>query len=197
MGACSPNFKFSLDNERFLMENVIYPTLEYMERDFDTYVGILGVNGILTDDNELYILGFNSFLQDADAASVLEILNENLVSLFETCIIGSFSDEIDIISQQEIYATSLVLSCKNKDNKYNTISGLDLLEEDTLITYYPTVEKNKYLEYEANNGSVMVLTAKASTVSSAAKKMYEEASEITFNGISYRKDICTPIKTFC
>ena len=117
MGACSPNFKFSLDNENFLMENVVYPILEFLEREYDTYTGILGVNGILTDDNELYVLGFNSFMQDADATSVLELLNEDLVSLFETCIVGSFSDEVEIISQQDGYATSLVLSCKNKENK--------------------------------------------------------------------------------
>lgn len=197
MGACSPNFKFSLDNENFLMENVVYPILEFLEREYDTYTGILGVNGILTDDNELYVLGFNSFMQDADATSVLELLNEDLVSLFETCIVGSFSDEVEIISQQDGYATSLVLSCKNKENKSNSISGLDLLDEDTVITYYPSVEKNRYMEYEANSGSVLVLTTKASTVNSASKKMYAEAAEISFKGQYYRRDICTPLETYC
>ena len=197
MGACSPNFKFSLDNENFLMENVVYPTLEFLEREYDTYTGILGVNGILTEDSELYVLGFNSFLQDADATSILELLNEDLVSLFETCIVGSFSDEIEIISQQDGYATSLVLSCKNKENKSNSISGLDLLDEETIITYYPSVEKNRYMEYEANSGSVLVLTTKASTVNSASKKMYAEAAEITFKGQYYRRDICTPLYRFC
>ena len=197
MGACSPNFKFSLDNENFLMENVVYPTLEFLEREYDTYTGILGVNGILTEDSELYVLGFNSFLQDADATSILELLNEDLVSLFETCIVGSFSDEIEIISQQDGYATSLVLSCKNKENKSNSISGLDLLDEETIITYYPSVEKNRYMEYEANSGSVLVLTTKASTVNSASKKMYAEAAEITFKGQYYRRDICTPLETYC
>lgn len=197
MGACSPNFKFSLDNENFLMENVIYPTLEFLEREYDTYTGILGVNGILTEDSELYVLGFNSFLQDADATSILELLNEDLVSLFETCIVGAFSDEIEIISQQDGYATSLVLSCKNKENKSNSISGLDLLDEETIITYYPSVEKNRYMEYEANSGSVLVLTTKASTVNSASKKMYAEAAEISFKGQYYRRDICTPLETYC
>ena len=197
MGACSPNFKFSLDNENFLMENVVYPILEFLEREYDTYTGILGVNGILTDDNELYVLGFNSFMQDADATSVLELLNEDLVSLFETCIVGSFSDEVEIISQQDGYATSLVLSCKNKENKSNSISGLDLLDEDTVITYYPSVQKNRYMEYEANSGSVLVLTTKASTVNSASKKMYAEAAEISFKGEYYRRDICTPLETYC
>ena len=197
MGACSPNFKFSLDNENFLMENVVYPILEFLEREYDTYTGILGVNGILTDDNELYVLGFNSFMQDADATSVLELLNEDLVSLFETCIVGSFSDEVEIISQQDGYATSLVLSCKNKENKSNSISGLDLLDEDTVITYYPSVDKNRYMEYEANSGSVLVLTTKASTVNSASKKMYAEAAEISFKGQYYRRDICTPLETYC
>ena len=53
------------------------------------------------------------------------------------------------------------------------------------------------MEYEANSGSVLVLTTKASTVNSASKKMYAEAAEISFKGQYYRRDICTPLETYC
>lgn len=191
MGACSPNYKLTMEQESFLMDNVIYPTLDYFEIEGNPYLGILGVNGILTEDGKIFILGYQSFMQDCDAATVLELLQEDLYTLFEACIIGSFSDEKDIISIEDKYSASLVISCRNKINDENVINGLENLDEDTIITFYPSVKKNKYLEYEANSGSVIMLTTTASTASRAVKKMYDEAQNIDFRGIKYRKDICS------
>lgn len=190
MGACSPNYKLTLEHEYFLMDNVIYPTLDYLEIEGNPYLGVLGVNGILTDDGRIYVLGWHSFMQDADAAAVLDVLDEDIYEIFQSCILGSFSDEVETINLQNKSAVSLVLVNKNKQNNENVITGLDNLDEETIISYYPNVIKNRYLEYEANTGSVLVLTSSASTSSRAVEKVYSEAQEISFNGISYRKDIC-------
>ena len=87
-------------------------------------------------------------------------------------------------------ATSLVLTCKNKENSSNIIYGLDNLDENTKIDFYPQVKKNKYLEYEADIGAVIVLTSIARTLSSSTKLVYNEAQCIDFKGLFYRKDIC-------
>lgn len=193
MGACSPNYKLSVENEYFLMDNVIYPTLDYLEIEGNPYVGILGVNGILTEDGRLQILGYQTFTQNSDSAGILELIDTDLYSLFESCVIGSFSDEIDFIAQKDNYAVTVVAVCKNKENKENVINGLENLDEDTKISLYPSVNKNKYLEYEANSGSVLALTSYGGTVSTASSKVYSELQGINFNGMSYRKDICRQV----
>ena len=193
MGACAPNYKLSIDHEYFLMDNVIYPTLDYLEIEGNPYTGILGVNGIITENGVLQILGYESFMQDADCAAVLECLDTDLYCLFEACVVGSFSDEFEFIPQKDISATSIVLTCKNKDNKENIINGLELLDEETLVSFAPTVVKNRYLEYEAAFGANIVLTSIASTNTKSAQKVYEEAANIDFNGIYYRKDICRSV----
>lgn len=193
MGACAPNYKLSIDHEYFLMDNVIYPTLDYLEIEGNPYTGILGVNGIITENGVLQILGYESFMQDADCAAVLECLDTDLYCLFEACVVGSFSDEFEFIPQKDISATSIVLTCKNKDNKENIINGLELLDEETLVSFAPTVVKNRYLEYEASFGANIVLTSTANTNTKSAQKVYEEAANIDFNGIYYRKDICRSV----
>ena len=195
MGACSPNYKLSVENEYYLMDNVIYPTLEYLEREGNPYLGILGVNGLITDDGRIQILGYQAFMQDADCQTILNGLDSDILNLFESCVIGSFSDEVEFIDQKDISSTSLVLTCKNKDNFQNIINGLDSLEEDTSIAFYPSIHKNRYLEYEAQTGAVLVLTTSARTLNSATDKAYSESEEINFKGIYYRKDICRSIKT--
>lgn len=190
MGACAPNYKLSLENEYFIMDNIIYPTLDYLEIEGKPYLGVLGVNGILSQDGKIWILGWHSFMQDCDAMTILSNINEDLYELFDACIIGSFSDEFESIKLKEQFSSTLVLTCKNKNNTENAIKGLELLEENTKVVFYPNVTKNKYLEYEANTGSVLSITTCAPTLATAVKKMYEEAEEITFESLHYRKDIC-------
>lgn len=193
-GACVPNHKLSIEHEYYLMDNVIYPALDYMEIEGNPYSGILGVNGILTDEGKIFVLGWHSFMQNCDAAAILEILDEDLYDLFYSCTVGSFSDEIDSIKLKEQYAASLVLSCKNQENKENVIQGLDNLDESCVVTYYPSVIKNRYLEYQANKGAVVVLTSLAGTSSRAVDKVYNEAGDINFAGLHYRKDIGRSLK---
>jgi len=190
MGACSPNYKLTLEQEYYLMDNVIYPTLDYLEIEGHPYLGILGVNGVLTNEGKIFVLGWQSFMQDCDAPSVLEVLDEDLYELFDSCVVGSFSDETREIRAGERFASTLVLNCKNKINKENVINGLDSLDDDVKLVFYPNVKKNRYLEYEAETGAVLSLTASAATASASVKKMYEEAEEIKFESVSFRKDIC-------
>lgn len=190
MGACSPNYKLSFQNEEFLMNDVIYPIIEYFERENEPYLGIISVNAILTEDGNIQVLGLNSILNDCDADAVLSLVDENLVDLMEKCILGSFSDDVDYIKQKDLSATSIVLVCKNAQNNQNAIENIDSLDDETMYSIYPNVNKNKYLEFEANQGPVMVLSSIARTVSSSSKKVYEQAELIKFKGIFYRKDIC-------
>ena len=115
MGACSPNYKLSQENENFLINDVAYPILEYLEQNKAPYCGILAINGILTETNSIEILGLDTFMNDCDTDAVLNLLDTNLIDLMKSCIIGSFSDEVDFIPQKEISATSLVLKCNNKN----------------------------------------------------------------------------------
>ena len=189
MGACSPNYKISIDNEYFLMDNVIYPTLDSLEIAGNPYLGILGVNGILTEEGQISVLGWQSFTQDFDTDAILNSIEDDLYTLFESCIIGSFSDEVSNININNNQSVSLVLTCKNKESKENSISGIDNIDDNTMISFYPSVIKNKYLEYEAQYGNVIVLTSTASSLSKAKTKVYEDASDINYDGIFYRKDI--------
>ena len=195
MGACSPNYKLSLDNEDFLMNEVTYPILNYLNSNDNIYLGILGINGILTEDNKIQILGFEPFMQDCDCNAIINILDTDIIPLIESCIIGSFSDDVDFIPQKDMFSTSIVLTCVNKNNKENLITGLEYLDADISINFYPQIKKNRFLEYEAETGSVMVLTSTARTVSSSVNKVYEEIKNIKFKGLSYRKDICKAINT--
>lgn len=190
MGAYSPNYKLSLKDEEYLMNNVIYPTLDYLENNNSAYLGILGVDGILCDDGNIKILGYLPFMSNADCANILKLLDTDIYRLFESCIIGSFSDEISYIEQKNLSSVSVTLCCKNTVNSENVIQNLVTDNDCIEISFTNNAVKNKYLELEANNGPVAVITAFAGTYTNAVKKVYNEINNIKFNGLKYRRDIC-------
>lgn len=189
MGACCPNYKLTSEDESFLLNDVIYPTLNYLNSQNTPYSGILGVNGIISDDGGLQILGYQTFLQDADSAGILGLVDCDVYSLFKFCAMDVFADEVDYIPQKNKNSVSVVLNCKNNDNTENSISGLDEIDDDTLVSFFSEIKKNRYLEYEAKKGSVLVITEFGATVSSAGRKAYNTAETIDFSGKYYRKDI--------
>ena len=83
-----------------------------------------------------------------------------------------------------------ILFNKYRDNTENIITGLEDLEENTFVGFYPDVKKNKYLEYEAPSKEVLLIATQAPSVSSSTKKMYKEAENINFKGLYCRTDIC-------
>jgi phosphoribosylamine--glycine ligase len=190
MGACAPNYKLSVENEYFLMDNVIYPTLDYLEIEGNPYVGILGVNGIYTEDGKIQILGYQAGTLDCDTDAILNLIDTNLYTLFESCCIGSFSDEVEYIKLNNVSTVSIVLTNKNTKNQENAIKGLELINDSSSISFYSGIQKNRYLEYEAQDGNVLVISSKGNTIRHAAENAYSDAKTIDFLGKTYRTDIC-------
>lgn len=191
MGSFVPDYKISKQLEKRLLQQVIYPTLNHLARSHTPYVGIFGVDCILTPQDQFYVIEFNSFLQAPDCQGILALINENLYNIFEACVIGSFADDYEKIDIDDKYAVSCVLSSGKNEN--GIIYGLDDLDDETQVAHFNT-RKNPYLEYETKGDRTLVITRTARTLSRAIDTMYEEISLINFDGMKYRKDIGDKVK---
>lgn len=183
-GAFVPDYKISnsvLSKIMSNIENILYS----LEQKGVPYVGILGVECIITDNEKFVTTGFTPFLKDHDAQAVLNSIDENLYTLFEACTIGSFADDYDNIAGNNLASVSAVLYSRNDGN---VISGLDMLDDNTEVSFF-TGRRNDYFEYETNRGRTLVLTQKSATISSARKQLYENIDVVNFSGKKYRSDI--------
>lgn len=185
MGAYTPDYKVSKQTEQKIMQKIIYPTLNHLVKQQTPYVGILGVDLIMTDDDRLYAIEFNSFLESPDCQGIMALLSENLYSLFEACTVGSFADDYDHLDISDSYAVSCVIASRKKDQ---IIQGLDDLDDSTQIAHFHT-RKNAYLEVETTVGRNLILTRTARVLSKAVDDVYDEVELIKFDGIKYRTDI--------
>lgn len=186
VGAFVPDYKVSFDVVGRMMDEVIYPVLNSLEKRGTPYLGILGVEAVLKDGESFVVTGFTPFLKDHDAQAVLNTIDTDLYWLFEACAVGSFADDYEYIGFNDLSAVSAVLVARNEGV---VINGLDRIDEDTDVTYFDT-SKNDYLETLTNKGRTIVLTQTASTISRGRKLLYENISDISFEGKKFRSDIC-------
>lgn len=186
VGAFAPDYRVSQQVETKILQQVVYPALNNLAHSQTPYVGVLGVDFIMSENEQLSVLKFNSFLQVPDAQVVLALLNENIYNLFEACVVGSFADDYEQIDIADKSAVSCVLSSLS-ENKI--ISGLDEVDEDTQLAYF-NISKNEYLEYETKKGRTLILTRTARVLSKAVSDLYEEIEVVKFDGgMKFRKDI--------
>lgn len=190
VGAFTPDYKVSSIVENSVMQNVVTRVLESLQRKETPYLGILGIDCVLNNDGSFVTLDFKPFLSDHDADAVLNLVDENLLTLFEACAVGSFADDYEKIDVSENSSVSCVISSRKKGE---IIKGIELVESD--ITHFATT-KNKYLEYETIEGKTLVLTKTAKTLSRARKHLYEDVELISFSGKKCRKDICEAVEKF-
>ena len=190
VGAFTPDYKVSKDIEDAVMKHVINNVLGALQKKETPYLGILGVDCVLKDDGKFVTLDFKPFLSDHDAQAVLSLIDENLLTLFEACAVGSFADDYDTINVSDNSSVSCVVSARSSGK---VINGIDLVEAD--ITHFD-INKNEYLEYETIEGKTLILTKTAKTLSRARRDLYEDVELINFEGKKYRTDICAQVEKF-
>lgn len=190
VGSFVPDYKISKNVEYSLMNNVVNRVLDALQKKETPYLGILGIDCVLTDNDNYVVLDFKTFLSDHDAEGVLNLIDENLLTLFEACAVGSFADDYDVINVSDNSSVSCLISSRTEGK---VIYGLDLV--DSAVSYFG-ISKNKYLEYETVRGRNFVLTNTAKTLSRARKNLYEEIELIKFEGKKYRTDICEQVENF-
>lgn len=187
MGAYSPCIKLTEDQIAYIIGDIAYPLIDYLESQGTPYLGIIGFDGIVTSEGKISIFECNTFLRDHDAQCILSLINQDIYKLMEACVIGSFADDYNYIETKDEFAVAGVLSSGRVKN--SIIEGLDDLQDNTIVAHLNT-KRNEYLEYETQGSNALVVTTTAKTLSRAKKTLYEELEFIEFEGKKYRKDIC-------
>ena len=185
MGAFAPDYKVSDFVVNCVMNNV-RNMLSSLEKRQNPYLGILGIDCVLTGEDRFVTLGFTPFLKDHHAPLVLDLLDENLFTLFEACAVGSFADDYEGINLNGLSGISAVLYSRAAGN---IITGTELLEDETDLTPF-NISKNEYLEYVTIKGRNLILTRTASTLTRAKELLYDDIDSVNFDGKKFRSDIC-------
>lgn len=184
LGCYAPDYQISqLVVSR--VENIIKNTLASLANKNYPYMGIIGVECVLTGEDKFMVNEFKPFLQEHDISAVLNLIDDNLIDIFLSCINGFFADEYETIKINDLSAVAVTVLSRQFNKP---IKGLENLEDLDNVDFI-NIKKANDNTYLTGKGAILSITKTASTLSRAKKYLYEDLSELKFEGIKYRKDI--------
>jgi phosphoribosylamine--glycine ligase len=189
MGAVSPSPYFSKQLEQQIQKKIICPTLFELNRLQLDYRGILFV-GIMVDENENpFVLEFNTRFGDPETQCVLPRLTSSLLSLLLSTATGTLSSlstpQWDL--RTSVYVVACAKGYPGTPQKGDVISGLDSFPSEVPVFFGGVDTKEKRLITQG--GRILGLGALEADAETARKQVYSYLSKVKWPGIHYRTDI--------
>lgn len=157
------------------------------------YTGVLYAGLILTDAGPR-LLEYNCRFGDPETQVLLPLLKSDFLEIARACVQGRLH-EIKPAWKQEVAACVVLASqgYPESSSPAEVIYGLEQAEKEAIIFHAGTRFGQKSAERPApilaSGGRVLGVTASAGDLPQALEKVYAAASQISFNGMQYRRDI--------
>ena len=189
MGAYSPAPVVTPAVHDWVMQNVIYPTVNGMASEGTVFTGFLYAGLMIAEDGSAKVLEFNCRFGDPETQPIMMRLQSDLVELClaatQTQLAGK---AIDFTSEA---AVGVVLAAGGYPDSYakgKVISGLDGADSASAKVFHAGTEFNGN-DVVTNGGRVLCATALGSNVTAAQKAAYQLADKISWDGMFCRTDI--------
>lgn len=189
MGAYSPAPVVTASVHDWVMEQVIYPTVQGMAAEGNVFTGFLYAGLMIAPDGTAKVLEFNCRFGDPETQPIMMRLQSDLVSLCQAAVQGKLDQtEINFTSQA---AVGVVLAAGGYPDTYakgEIIQGLDGADSDTAKIFHAGTEL-KDQQVLTNGGRVLCATALGENVTAAQQAAYRLAKKIDWPDVYYRTDI--------
>lgn len=187
MGGFSPNPIMTDDVMARVKLEILDPIMAGFKKEGLEFKGVLFI-GLMIEKGAPKVLEFNVRFGDPETQSVLPRLRTNLIDVFLACVEGT----LDTLTLEWDHRPSVtvVLAARNYPEsgcKGLPITGIEHVAEGTYVYHAGTCYEESALV--TNGGRVLAVTSVGETLEAARSKVYEQITQITFEGMRYRSDI--------
>lgn len=193
MGAYSPAPVVTEELTQVVMETILKPTVEAMEKAGRPYKGVLYA-GLMMVDGKPWVLEYNCRFGDPEAQPILMRLKSDLIDVIEACI----EQRLDTINLEwdERAAVCVVMASGGYPGKYSKgaiIHNLDQVSiptdgnSDSFVFHAGTQKTDA--GFVTAGGRVLGVTALGAGIPEAIEHVYEVVEQISWDGVHYRRDI--------
>jgi phosphoribosylamine--glycine ligase len=191
MGAYSPVPFYNHKSEKIVLQKILIPVIEGLQKEGREYKGVIYAGLILTKEGPK-VLEFNARFGDPETQVILPRLKTDLIDILNAVAEGTLH-KINI-EWKDNAAVCVVIASGGYPGKYQkekVISGLERLEKmEDVITFHAGT-KFQDGRVVTSGGRVLGITAWDDTISKAKEKAYEGVEKIYFEDMYYRKDIAS------
>ncbi|MEM6772338.1 MAG: phosphoribosylglycinamide synthetase C domain-containing protein, partial [Bacteroidota bacterium] len=168
-------------------QRIIKPTLTGIQARNLDYKGFIFI-GLISVDNEPYVIEYNCRMGDPETQSVMARLNSDLVQL---CL-QTADEEVatSVIEMDARQAATVVLVSGGYPGSYEkgkVISGLESVVGS--LVFLAGTKTTASGQVVTNGGRVLAITSYGDTFEAALASSYENAKKVRFEGVNYRGDI--------
>ena len=190
MGAYSPAPVITPELHDYVMERVVYPTVNGMADIGSPFKGVLYVGLMITDAGPK-VLEFNCRFGDPEAQVLLPRLKSDLVPLLMACIDGTLEQHADVQWHNEA-AACVIMASGGYPDPYQTgevITGLEDADAIEGVNVFHAGTKQDGENIVTAGGRVLGVTAMAGGLHDAIQQAYRGVSAIQFAKAHFRNDI--------
>jgi len=191
MGAYSPAPVVTDVVHTATMRDIVWPTVCGMSKEGNPYVGFLYVGLMIDSKGKPKVVEFNCRLGDPEAEPIMMRLKSDLADIFKRALSGTL-DTVDA-KWDERAALGVILasagypdSAALKDGV--VIHGLPYSTEDSCV-FCAGIKESADGALVTKGGRVVCVTALGKGIADARVRAYQVASQISFDGMQYRRDI--------
>ena len=188
MGSYSPPGFFSTEMTEKITKNILMPTVQAMAKEGVFYKGVLYV-GLMIVNGDPVVLEFNARFGDPETQVVLPLLKTDLVDILMTVVQGNLN-RVNIEWSTEA-CVGVVVASSGYPGNYKTgfpIHGINSVDRDVLIFHAGTRVGSDGIIY-TDGGRVLTVVGVDQDIAEAREKVYDNISNIYFEGCYYRRDI--------
>jgi phosphoribosylamine--glycine ligase len=189
MGAYSPAPVVTEKVHRQVMEEIMIPTVQGMEREGRAYRGILYA-GLMIRDGKAKVLEFNARFGDPETQPLLMRMKSDLISVLEGTVKGELSNlKVEWEDRSTVCVVMASGGYPGPYEKGKVISGLERAAQvpETVVFHAGTALKDG--KVVTSGGRVLGVTALGKGIREAIDRAYEAATKISWEGAYFRKDI--------
>jgi len=189
MGAYSTDVMLDSQMQNWLLQHVARPVVAGMKAEGAEYKGVLYCGLMMTARGPM-VLEFNCRFGDPETQAILMRLESDLVEALRAVIEGRVSEgdfhwsedaSVCVVMASGGYPCTFAVGEK--------ITGLAEAEKVPGVKVFHAGTTRHDDAYFTAGGRVLGVTARASDLKTAVESAYQAASQISFEGAHYRKDI--------
>jgi phosphoribosylamine--glycine ligase len=189
MGGYSPSVHIDAEIFRTVMDGVLKPTVAGLAEEGRPYQGVLYVGLMLTKKGPK-VLEFNARFGDPEAELIAVRMKSDLVPVLQATLAGRL-EEIGI-EWLKARSACVVLAAKGYPGEHESgrpISGIDAAEKLEGVEVFHGGTQVRNGAFVTAGGRVLTVTALGATFADAARRCYEGAEAIQFEGKQFRTDV--------
>ena len=185
MGTIAPNPYYTKEIAKECFDKIFIPTISAMNKEGRTFKGCLYFGLMITKDGAK-VIEYNCRFGDPETQVILPLLKSDLLDIMIATTNGNL-DKVKVEFENKS-AACIIMASEGYPLEYKKGFSINIPKDIIERVYFAGVKKENE-KLLTNGGRVLGITNIADTLDKAIKLSYKDASQISFEGAYYRKDI--------